>query len=316
MMSYTMACTSSCSIGGRLMRRMSPWTRIIGGRPADRCRSDALFLTAKARSSVMSIYNPWDDGEPDLLSQANRAPTGRLPRAKSIMSHYEKAWQAVLQRIQAAERAAGRTPGSVRLLAVSKTFPADAVRAVHALGQRAFGENYVQEGVAKRAQLADLPDVEWHFIGPLQSNKTAPAAAAFAWVESVDRLKIAQRLSAQRPEALPPLDVCIEVNVSGEASKGGVAPAEAPALAEGDRRASAARAARHHGHPGADGGRRPSSARQFRALRECFDALRAAGPRGRHAVDGHVGGPRGGDRRRLHAGARGHGDLWQQGVMG
>ena len=148
-----------------------------------------------------------------------------------IMSHYEKAWQAVLQRIQAAERAAGRTPGAVRLLAVSKTFSADAVRAVHALGQRAFGENYVQEGVAKRAQLADLPDVEWHFIGPLQSNKTAPAAAAFAWVESVDRLKIAERLSAQRPEGLPPLDVCIEVNVSGEASKGGVAPAEVPALA-------------------------------------------------------------------------------------
>jgi len=197
-----------------------------------------------------------------------------------IMSHYEKAWQAVLQRIQAAERASGRTPGAVRLLAVSKTFPADAVRAVHALGQRAFGENYVQEGAAKRAQLADLPDVEWHFIGPLQSNKTAPAAAAFAWVESVDRLKIAERLSAQRPDALPPLNVCIEVNVSGEASKGGVAPADVPALA------AAIAALPRLALRGIMGIPAPTAdvaeqRRQFRELRECFDALHRQG----HAVD-------------------------------
>jgi pyridoxal phosphate enzyme (YggS family) len=102
------------------------------------------------------------------------------------MSHYEKAWQDVRDRIARAAHAAGRAPDSVRLLAVSKTFPAEAVRAVYALGQRAFGENYVQEAVAKRQALADLPDVEWHLIGPLQSNKTADAADAFAWVESVD----------------------------------------------------------------------------------------------------------------------------------
>jgi hypothetical protein len=196
------------------------------------------------------------------------------------MSHYEKAWQAVLQRIQDAERAAGRTPGAVRLLAVSKAFPADAVRAVHALGQRAFGENYVQEGVAKRAALADLPDVEWHFIGPLQSNKTAQAAMAFAWVESVDRLKIAQRLSTQRPDGLPPLNVCIEVNVSGEASKGGVAPADAPALADAIAALPrlALRGVMGIPAPTADVG---EQRRQFRALRDAFDALRGRG----HAVD-------------------------------
>ena len=198
-----------------------------------------------------------------------------------IMSHYEKAWQAVLQRIQAAERAAGRMPGAVRLLAVSKTFPADAVRAVHALGQRAFGENYVQEGVAKRAQLADLPDVEWHFIGPLQSNKTAPAAAAFAWVESVDRLKIAQRLSAQRPEALPPLDVCIEVNVSGEAIQGRRGAGRGAGA--GARRSPRCRGSRCAASWAFRRRRRTwrEQRRQFRALRECFDALRRQG----HAVD-------------------------------
>src|SRR4051812_27645166 len=223
MMSYTMACTSSCSIGGRLMRRMSPCTRIIGGKPADRCRSDALFLTANARSSVMSIYNPSDDS--DRISCSTQvACQWCASRAEPIMGHYENAWQAVRERIDAAARAAGREPRDVHLLAVAKTFPADAVRAVYAAGQRAFGENYVQEGAAKRAALADLTDVAWHLIGPLQSNKTALAAATFDCIESVDRLKIAQRLSAQRPASLPPLDVCIEVNVSAEASKSGVAP--------------------------------------------------------------------------------------------
>ena len=192
------------------------------------------------------------------------------------MSHYAKSWQAVLRRIDAAERAAGRAPGSVRLLAVSKTFPADAVRAVHALGQRAFGENYVQEAVGKRAALADLPGVEWHLIGPLQSNKTAPAAAAFDWVESVDRLKIAQRLSAQRPEGMPPLSVCIEVNVSGEATKGGVPAAEAPALAAAVAALPRLRLRGVMGIPAPtpDAGAQRA---QFRALRACFESLRAAG---------------------------------------
>ncbi|MBW7902072.1 MAG: YggS family pyridoxal phosphate-dependent enzyme [Rhodocyclaceae bacterium] len=138
--------------------------------------------------------------------------------------------QAVRRRIDAAARAAGRDPAGVSLLAVSKTWPADDVRTAAAAGQRAFGENYVQEGCAKAAELAPL-GLAWHFIGPLQSNKTRPVAEAFDWVHSVDRLKIAERLSAQRPAAKGPLAVCLQVNVSGEATKSGCAPADAPALA-------------------------------------------------------------------------------------
>lgn len=136
----------------------------------------------------------------------------------------------VCQRIRAAESAAGRQAGSVRLLAVSKTFPASAVQEAYATGQRAFGENYVQELQAKASALAGL-DIEWHFIGPLQSNKTRIVAENAHWVHSIERLKIAQRLSEQRPATLPPLQVCVQVNVSGEDSKSGCAPAEARALA-------------------------------------------------------------------------------------
>lgn len=139
--------------------------------------------------------------------------------------------QAVQGRIAAACRACGRDPAEVTLLAVSKTFPASVVADVAAAGQRAFGENYVQEAVAKVEALADL-GLEWHFIGPLQSNKTRPVAAHFHWVHSVDRLKIAQRLSEQRDAHLPPLNVCLQVNVSGEASKSGVAPEEVAMLAQ------------------------------------------------------------------------------------
>lgn len=138
--------------------------------------------------------------------------------------------QAVHARIRAACRAAGRADAEVRLLAVSKTWPAACVREVAGAGQRAFGENYVQEALAKMAGLADL-DLEWHFIGPLQSNKTRPVAENFAWVHSIDRFKIAERLSAQRPLHLPPLNVCIEVNVSGEISKSGCPPEAAAGLA-------------------------------------------------------------------------------------
>lgn len=138
--------------------------------------------------------------------------------------------EAVRRRVDAAARAAGRDPAGVGLVAVSKTFPAALVREAAVGGQRAFGENYAQEGAAKAAELAGL-DLEWHFIGPLQSNKTRMVAEHFHWVHSVDRLKIAERLSAQRPEGLPPLQVCLQVNVSGEATKGGVDAAEVPALA-------------------------------------------------------------------------------------
>ena len=119
----------------------------------------------------------------------------------------------------------------MRLLAVSKTFPAAAVREAYLAGQTAFGENYLQEALDKMDALRDLP-LEWHFIGPIQSNKTRAIAENFAWVHSVDRLKIAERLSAQRPPHLPPLNVCLQVNVSGEESKSGVAPEEVMELAQ------------------------------------------------------------------------------------
>jgi hypothetical protein len=131
--------------------------------------------------------------------------------------------QAVMTRIAAAARACGRAPESVRLVAVSKTFPAAALREAFAAGQKAFGESYLQEALDKIRALSDLP-LEWHFVGPIQSNKTRPIAEHFDWVHSVDRLKIAQRLSDARPPALPPLQVCIQVNVSGERTKSGVPP--------------------------------------------------------------------------------------------
>lgn len=139
--------------------------------------------------------------------------------------------RTVSTRIEAAGRKCGRHHNAVRLLAVSKTWPAAAVREAHAAGQIAFGENYVQEAVDKMAELGDLP-IEWHFIGPIQSNKTRLIANHFAWVHSVDRLKIAHRLSEQRDAHLPPLRICLQVNVSGEESKSGVAPGELPALAQ------------------------------------------------------------------------------------
>ena len=136
----------------------------------------------------------------------------------------------VSSRIHAAAVAAKRDEDSVQLLAVSKTKPAEALREAYAAGLRDFGENYLQEALSKQLELADLPLI-WHFIGPIQSNKTRAIAEHFAWVHSVDRLKIAQRLSEQRPADLPPLNICIQVNVSGEASKSGCNPADLPALA-------------------------------------------------------------------------------------
>ncbi len=140
--------------------------------------------------------------------------------------------QAVRSRIAAACDSAARPVQAVTLLAVSKTFPAEAVREAFAGGQRAFGENYVQEALSKIEALGDLrPQLEWHLIGPLQSNKTRVVAEVFDWVHSVDRLKIAQRLSEQRPPQLPPLQLCLQVNISGEPSKSGLDPAELPAVA-------------------------------------------------------------------------------------
>lgn len=142
--------------------------------------------------------------------------------------------QQVLDRMAQACRDAGRPPDSVNLLAVSKTFGADAVLEAVAAGQRAFGENYIQEGVDKITALrAAAPNaaLQWHCIGPIQSNKTRPVAEHFDWVHTVDRLKIAERLSAQRPEHLPPLQICIQVNIDGGPTKSGAAPADVLALA-------------------------------------------------------------------------------------
>lgn len=137
--------------------------------------------------------------------------------------------QAVRGRIMTAARACARDPAQVQLLAVSKTFGADVIAAAYACGQHAFGENYVQEALDKMATLKARA-IDWHFIGPIQSNKTRAIAENFAWVHSVDRVKIAERLAAARPSTLPPLNVCVEVNVGGEASKSGVALRDVTAL--------------------------------------------------------------------------------------
>lgn len=146
------------------------------------------------------------------------------------MGAIASALQACLSRVAHACQNVNRPAGCATLLAVSKTFPADAIREAWHAGQRCFGESYVQEAQAKLAALADL-DIEWHFIGPLQSNKTRFVAEHFAWAHGIEREKIARRLAEQRPGNLPPLNVCIQVNVSGEASKHGVAPEDALALA-------------------------------------------------------------------------------------
>ncbi|NBY04369.1 MAG: YggS family pyridoxal phosphate-dependent enzyme, partial [Betaproteobacteria bacterium] len=148
------------------------------------------------------------------------------------MGSLNQSWQQVQDRIHAACMHSGRPTDGVHLLAVSKTFPAQPVAVVAAMGQRDFGENYVQEGVDKIAALRHLPGLVWHCIGPLQSNKTRLVAAHFDWVQSVDRLKIAQRLNEQRPAHLPPLQVCLQVNTDGGPTKAGVAPADALALAQ------------------------------------------------------------------------------------
>jgi len=141
--------------------------------------------------------------------------------------------QAVRARIARAAQAAGRHAGAIALVAVSKTFPAEHIAQAHAAGQRAFGENYAQEALEKITVLTYLsPFPTWHFIGPIQSNKTSLIATHFQWVHSVERDKIAQRLNAARPEGLPPLDVCIQVNVSGEAAKSGVTPGAEVQLAD------------------------------------------------------------------------------------
>jgi PLP dependent protein len=192
------------------------------------------------------------------------------------MSQYEKAWQAAHARIAQAVGAAGRQPDSVRLLAVSKTFPPEAVRDVYALGQRAFGENYVQEAIEKQRALSDLAGLEWHLIGPLQSNKARMAAEHFDWIETIDRLKIAERLSATRPPEKGALNVLVQVNTSGEVTKSGVSPEAAVALARDVHRLPrlTLRGIMGIPEPTDDVGRQRA---QFQVLRHCFDQCRDNG---------------------------------------
>ena len=167
---------------------------------------------------------------------------------------------------------------SVTLLAVSKTFGVEAIAAAHAAGQLRFGENYVQEAIEKVAALAGLePRPEWHLIGPLQSNKTRVVATTFDWVHSVDRLKIAERLSAQRPAELAPLSICLQVNVSGEASKSGLAPGDVGAVARAVAALPRLRLRGLMAIPEVAPGDPAAQRRPFRVLRGLFDDLRGAG---------------------------------------
>lgn len=192
-----------------------------------------------------------------------------------IMTTIAERLQAVQACIHAAEADAGRQSGAVSLLAVSKAHSAAAVRDAFLAGQKLFGENYLQEALDKQAELVDLA-IEWHFIGPIQSNKTQAIAQHFAWVHGVDRLKIAERLSAARPDHLPPLQICIQVNVSNEASKSGVMPAELNALA------AAVAKLPHLQLRGLMAIPAPTSEiemqrKQFRMVRELYETLRGQG---------------------------------------
>ncbi len=182
----------------------------------------------------------------------------------------------VKQRIQDAEQAAGRQAGSVQLLAVSKTQPVEVIRASINIGQLCFGESYAQEAVAKIQQLANVPGIEWHFIGPIQSNKTASLAEHFDWIHSVDRLKIAQRLNDQRPADKAPLNICIQVNTSGEISKSGISPDQLAELAQQIRQLPRLRLRGLMTIPA----REDDTEQQrlpFRQLRELFETLNAQG---------------------------------------
>jgi len=191
------------------------------------------------------------------------------------MSTIETNLQVVRTRVAAAARSAGRKPGDIALLAVSKTFAADEVRAAYAAGQREFGESYVQEAVKKIAALPALPLI-WHFIGPIQSNKTRVIAEHFDWVHSVAREKIALRLAEARPPELGPLDICLQVNVSGETSRSGVAADALPQLAEAVRSLPRLRLRGLMAVP-EPSDNIESQRRRFRGLRLLLEQLNAAG---------------------------------------
>ena len=183
--------------------------------------------------------------------------------------------QAVRAAVASAALSAGRAVDDLRLLAVSKTFPAAAIRLAYQAGQLSFAESYVQEALEKMALLQDL-NIEWHFIGPVQSNKTRPVAENFSWVHSVDRLKIAERLSAQRPAHMPALEVCLQVNISNEASKSGVAPDEVGELAHAIARLPALKLRGLMAVP-EPGGEVSVQREAFARLRELYEKLNQEG---------------------------------------
>lgn len=207
--------------------------------------------------------------------------TGKLPQAMTIRDNL----QTIGGRIRAAEQRYGRKPGSVRLLAVSKKHPAAAIREALASGQTLFGESYAQELVEKANELAGS-SIEWHFIGPIQSNKTHLIAETARWVHSVDRLKIAQRLSAQKPADAPDLNLCLQVNISGESSKSGVQPEALAELAEQVAGVARFTAARADGNP-RPRGRFRTSARCLCASADIAGSSDCARFRAGYAVDGH-----------------------------
>jgi len=182
--------------------------------------------------------------------------------------------QEIIAAIQRAQTASPYQQ-QVQLVAVSKAQPADAIRAAYAAGQKIFGENYLQEALDKQAQLTDL-DIEWHFIGPIQSNKTQPISQHFSWVHSVDRLKIAQRLNDARPDNLPPLQICLQLNVSNEASKSGVAPDDVMALASQIQQLPKLKLRGLMAIPAPSQNEAQQTA-QFKQVRQCYDALVAEG---------------------------------------
>ena len=216
---------------------------------------------------------------PSVADPAGAAPLAFAPLPAAEAARLRAAYAQLRARIDAATAASGRNPGAVTLLAVSKTFGPEVIGAAAALGQRSFGENYVQEAVAKMDALAaaGIGGLEWHFIGPIQSNKTRTIAARFDWVQSIDRASIARRLSEQRPAALAPLQVLLELNASAEDSKSGIEPDALAALAE----AVAAlprltlRGIMAIPRPGLAPAQQRAT---FAGLRERFEALRAACP--------------------------------------
>lgn len=206
-------------------------------------------------------------------------PAGRVDYGRKIMAAINDNLQAVAARIREAAHAAGRDPSMVRLLPVSKTQPASAIAEAYAAGMRSFGENYVQEALDKQSELAAsglARDARWHLIGPLQSNKTRVVAQSFDWVQTIEREKVARRLSEARPEGLPPLNVLVQVNVSGEATKSGVAPGEAEALAREVAKLPRLRLRGLMAIPEPTADRAVQQVR-FRAVRELFDRLNDAG---------------------------------------